>query len=285
MAYRKLVLIGFLSFALHARSLFCQEHDKGCTTPSTITVWVHGTYDILKTGIMPLKKWHTSPPGIKLATKLPEDYNLRQFAELLSTEDPEHFSLKHFYTFGWSGKLSLQERKKASKNLSLVVKHLVKRYKEKHGHAPCLRIIAHSHGGNVVLYMAETQDAPFAVDELVLIATPVQEKTSHLIQSPMFKKIYSIYSSFDVLQIADPQILHKETLEEQIKTITTPSKIFSERVFPAQDNLVQALIRYKLRFPTHIDFVRSSFVQELPYILHEMRQNGSGDMTLRLNIH
>lgn len=45
--------------------------------------------------------------------------------------------------------------------------------------------------------------APFAIDELVILGTPIQPETSSFFLSPFFKKIYSFYSENDGIQGSD----------------------------------------------------------------------------------
>ena len=72
---------------------------------------------------------------------------------------------------------------------------------------PKVRVIGYSHGGNVCLYTAKVaqkaQENGLSIDELILIGMPVQSETDHLINDPMFKKIFHIYSRGDRIQKLD----------------------------------------------------------------------------------
>ena len=109
--------------------------------------------------------------------------------------------INHYYTFGWSGLLSAEERTKASQEFA---KELVREYAtlQKSGISVKIRIVAHSHGGNVALGLCTQQEVP-RIDELVMLGTPVQEETSTFVNSPLFGKIYNLYSSADTAQSAD----------------------------------------------------------------------------------
>lgn len=114
-----------------------------------------------------------------------------------------------YYTFGWSGLLSDSKRIEEAENL----------YKELHNELsnlalqsiyPKLRIIAFSHGGNVVLYLPMIRDKfgkkslmHFSVDELITLGTPVQVLTDYLVTDNLFKKVYHLYSTEDNVQVWD----------------------------------------------------------------------------------
>ncbi|MFH1644379.1 MAG: hypothetical protein ABIA74_04355 [bacterium] len=65
---------------------------------------------------------------------------------------PKH-QVNHFYTYGWSGLLSLQRRQKESVRFFNELNEKIKEYQAK-GINPKIRILAHSHGGNLVLNVA-----------------------------------------------------------------------------------------------------------------------------------
>lgn len=162
-----------------------------------------------------------------------------------------------YYSYGWSGLISQTRRRKEAIRF---YNALQKEYADLHakGITPCIRIIAHSHGGNVALNMAGVHElvgkammppseadypdndqracltdiyrmldelktkphespplvsqkvwdvfptvAPFAIDELVCLGTPIQPETMHFFFSPFFKTIYNVYSDDDVIQSMD----------------------------------------------------------------------------------
>src|SRR5690606_24411484 len=120
-------------------------------------------------------------------------------AKTIVANDPENFSLKEFYVFCWSGHFSRRERKIAAIKLYYDLIKIVETYKRKYHVYPVIRIFAHSHGGNLALHMAKIKSPllPLSIQSLILLACPVQEKTIHLIDTPMFQQIYSLYSSLD----------------------------------------------------------------------------------------
>jgi len=149
----------------------------------------------------------------------------------------------YFYTFGWSGLISQYQRRKEAITL---YNDLVKEYAalQAQGIQPKIRLIAHSHGGNLILNAAGIHEllqkgieheptterypdadqfqslselykllkeykqplppiAPFHIDELIMLGTPIQPETLSFCLLPFFKKIYNIYSDDDVIQEMD----------------------------------------------------------------------------------
>jgi hypothetical protein len=114
----------------------------------------------------------------------------------------------HYYTFGWSGLLSLSQRYVAGKLLYQALQEESARIERQTGKKPKIRLIGYSHGGNVCLNVAhvhqeeKTQNA-FAVEELILIGMPVQKETDYLVADPVFKHAYHFYSREDNVQKMD----------------------------------------------------------------------------------
>ena len=158
----------------------------------------------------------------------------------LATTDPVHFHPEHLYIFGWSGKLDLEERKIAAHDLFYSLKHLCTTIQQNYCCAPEIILISHSHGGNIILHLAEIIDPDefeLSISKAILLACPVQKHTEHLISSPLFKRIYSLHSHTDMIQIADLQGLHNK------KKRTKP--LLSMRHFNSHPKLSQAAIRWK----------------------------------------
>ncbi len=114
-----------------------------------------------------------------------------------------------YYTYGWSGVLSESIR---YKNASHFYKELLQEYRDQVEKNPDKKvkicIIGYSHGGTVALQLARTyereQDAePIMIDLLILLGTPIQKETDHLVTSHIFKKVYHIYSKGDKIQSLD----------------------------------------------------------------------------------
>ena len=106
-----------------------------------------------------------------------------------------------FYTFGWDGRLSKRHRKQWSEKFYDELINEIKNLKNIE-----INIIAHSHGGNVALNLAEIEKSKkqnLKINKLILFGTPIQSETSKLIDSALFTKIYNIFSSGDGIQTID----------------------------------------------------------------------------------
>jgi hypothetical protein len=226
-----------------------------------ITIWIHGT-KLLPRYI--LHRIYHAPDGLTPAASFDPQYHLRSIADALCAADPTNFSSDYMFLFGWSGALAFEEREKAAQDLYKQLKQMVKSYVEKYGKQPKIRIITHSHGGNVALNLAKIKDDPdFVIDELILLACPVQEATAELIKNPVFKEAFVLYSSLDLMQIIDPQGLYSHD-------DTRP--LLSKRYFPTQENITQVKIKMNGHALLHSDFIRLKFVAALPQIIDKMRE-------------
>jgi hypothetical protein len=194
-----------------------QKHPE--QTPS-ITVWIHGTR-----GFKPLDEFvHAAPPGSDLRpiASLDKKYNrFKNMAKTIAEADPTNYPFEHFYIFGWSGDLSFKVRQKAAEDLHQDLEKIVAVYTKKYGKVPFIRLITHSHGGNVALNLATINhtNQEWLINEMILLACPVQHRTGNLIASPLFEKIYSFYSTMDTLQIADPQGFYRKDCSPEDKDI------------------------------------------------------------------
>jgi hypothetical protein len=228
-----------------------------------VTIWVYGTLLFRKPAYY---KIFGDTSRLLPVTSLTPDHHFYQLAQTISERNPEKFPLEEFYIFNWSGKLAEQERKKAAQKLYEEIIHLQGIYKEKHGTEPIIQVITHSHGGNVVLNMAHIapKDIPFYIASLILLACPVQQNTMHTILHPLFDKIYSLYSSIDLLQILAPQIC----LKKSIRNYKIPS--FSSRLFPNSDKIVQVKLKINDYPISHTHFSMRQFVTLLPDIIDKL---------------
>lgn len=234
-----------------------------------ITIWVHGTRAFFSKFFF--RNFFYCLPGLNPAANFEQKYHLRSVAELLSAQAPELFSFDTFYFFGWSGKLKHKARIKAARELYQAVQDLIAHYEEQHHQKPRIRIITHSHGGNVALNMAKIKNCctDACIDELILLACPVQEQTAHYAHDGLFKKIYSLYSLTDSIQVLDPQGFHY--WRKKHKRLKPPT-FFSGRCFPDQCLKVrQAALKLDGRNLMHIDFLFHKFLKFLPYVLCHMK--------------
>lgn len=252
-----------------------------------INIFVHGTlFFFLK---LPFAApFFCSPSGLLPVKQIAPKYQVNKISKLLSKRNPKKFALEDFYSFGWSGQLSHNTRNEVAHRLYHHILDLICQYKRKYKKAPFIRIITHSHGGNIALQLGEWakkhKNHKFVINELVLLACPVQEETKNFIKDvKRFKKVYSLYSPADMIQVMDPQgIFHiQKNVENNMKNIKnlsdvknidwwsmlTKQPLFSERIFPNSKNLIQASVQVENQNLIHIDFLRLKFFKTLPDIL------------------
>jgi hypothetical protein len=112
-----------------------------------------------------------------------------------------------YFTFGWSGLLSMKARYRDAKELFAALEQEVRKLKAR-GINPRVRVIGYSHGGNVSLNLAAVREnlhpeSELVIHELILLGMPVQHETARFVNHPMFENIYNIYSRADRVQIVD----------------------------------------------------------------------------------
>ena len=241
-----------------------------------VTIWVHGTLMFRKPVYYHI---FGDKPSLIPVMNLHNNHHFYTLAQAISENDPEQFPLHEFYIFNWSGKLQHQERKKAAKKLFEEIITLRKTYKERYGHVPVIQIITHSHGGNLVLNMASIKNiyTQFHIELLILLACPVQEKTMHYINNPLFKRIYSLYSGLDMIQILAPQIRRKNPHIKYKLPYRIPP--FSSRLFPQYDHLIQAKIKVNNHSISHTHFSKQEFAALLPSIIEKLDSWNNGVKT------
>ncbi len=239
-----------------------------------ITIWVHGTK--ILPGSLFTSFFH-SEPGLYLAQKINPKFHLRTIAQTIINNDPLTFAPQTFYVFGWSGKLCFIEREKAAQQLYEELQKLIKKYETTYHAKPFLRIITHSHGGNVVLNLASLQnkDEPIQINELILLACPVQQKTKALIKNEMFENVFVFYSPMDMIQVLDPQGLYKTGVQ---------GAFFSKRQFPLDAKVTQVKLKLNCHAMMHTEFISAKFLFHLPTILKEIKQWQIEEPTLMNNL-
>ncbi len=233
-----------------------------------ITIWVHGTRFFRR----PLfHGFFKSTPGLRLAKELAHDYYLYNVVHGLNQIAPQDFPLDTFYLFGWSGKLRATIREEAAEALYEGLKKLIADYRQQYGVDPFIRLITHSHGGTVALNLARVKESdppPFYIDELIMLACPVQNSTKGYLEDDMFRRIYSLYSSLDLVQILAPQIHYYayRTKKGRIRSrMNWP--LFSNREFAQHPKLSQVRVKINGRALFHSEFTRPHFTSLLPHIL------------------
>lgn len=231
--------------------------EQECLQESKSTmVFVHGTlFPVLSTLVRILD----CPLGLTPAHVQGNKVFMGRIPYILNKASCEEFPLECSYLFGWSGDLSFKARKYAAQEL----------YKALNNLKGPITLIAHSHGCNVALNLAqvvdEARNPDFKIDKLILLACPVQEATAAYIKSGIFKKVFSLYSIADMIQVADPQALYPETRSLMKKQDNVP--FFSQRTFMPSHNLIQARIFIDRHSPGHHCFISKKFISKLPSII------------------
>lgn len=150
-------------------------------------------------GIHPVSpQWSATASGAQLLGWL-----LQEMYRLLPQDA---FALVHPYTFGWDGSLNQNRRREQAKELLQAITTLSSEYRLRYPNEDIeFIVLAHSHGGNVALHMADwAEKKPHTlIDHLFIFGTPVHGDTQHLAVSPLFKNVYNIHSSGDFIQVAD----------------------------------------------------------------------------------
>lgn len=242
-----------------------------------VTIWIHGTRGI---SFLPLgfskkvleteQRMCYCPEGLRHASSIDQSLHHGNVAYILSQADAHQFPFEHFYTFGWSGYANPTARKQAGFRLYKEIIELKKNYL-KIGMVPTFTIITHSHGGNVALNIAR-----FALDEdahlierLIVLGCPVQKETASFAQHPVFARVYSFFSSADLLQVVDPQKLYPwrfgikdafktRSLEPLKKAYHESRRIpfFSKRLFPTGHKIHQVCVAWQHNAPWQDDDFR-----------------------------
>jgi hypothetical protein len=110
-----------------------------------------------------------------------------------------------YYTFGFSGIFSDLYRKEAAYQLYQELSTLVQTYCAQ-GYTPSITLCGYSHGGNVLLYLADAENhkkSNLFIDTIVLLGTPIQPETAYHAFHPMFSTIINLYSQGDTIQGSD----------------------------------------------------------------------------------
>lgn len=246
--------------------------------PLTVNVYVHGTQQF-GSKMLPEDIWYCQQ-GLHHISHLPDDSMMVKDAQLMHDYEqvsnacflrnvPAHtlsrgqttleFDIDHYYTYGWSGELSFDAREQAGKALYQELTLLLQKYKQEHAAYPKLRIITFSHGGNVALNMVK--NLPFIGGkkvelELVLIASPVQKTTEYLINNAFISRSYVIYSTCDLLQVADYYTYKGKTY--------FPSRTFT--VDKDTRNCYQILVSVNNVPLSHIELCHA-FMRHIPKVL------------------
>ncbi len=247
----KNILFTLIAVASTAFCIFTQE--QTCSEPPVITIFVHGSKPQIPDFFYKQGKYYFLP-GLHHVDDLMKnlDEQARPESIINGLKKSGYVDFKHLYFFGWSGKIDFDVRGQTAIELKKAIeKLLAEKYK---GIKLKLHIITHSHGGNVALNLAhelEINQSDIIIDELILLALPVQPQTKDYIAIENIGKIYNYYSEDDWTQLADPQGLQRYLNNKY----THNKKLFSEHTFDHHENLTQLRIKINDIDPWHITFI------------------------------
>ncbi len=177
----------------------------------------------------------------------------RLFNEVEALTYPSLDYENHYYNFGWHGLLSARIRYLEAIPLYKSILTEVEQFRAQ-GIEPEVRLIGYSHGGNLCLNLgAVRQNENFkndlVINELILLGVPIQCETDFLVNDPIFKRVYQIYSRGDRIQKLD---------------FFSTKRFFSRRVFKARKyfNLPEKLTQVQIRMTRN---VKSRCGKKLPH--------------------
>ena len=255
-----IILIGFIG------AMFVHKQNVKRRS-SVISVYVHGTlfnWRNLFASIPGAAELTYVPDGLTPVSDLDEKAVARCLAQDFCSRDKRRFVYDNFYAFGWSGKLSFEEREKSAKFLSQELVKLAHEHEERYGIQPIIRLVSFSHGGNVALNLAQFLPKDIQV-ELVLIACPVQPETENFVLADCFTKIYVISSLNDFAQVADPLNIYRNLKRGDAKKQVLSQRFFNHNV----DKLKQACVSVNGTYLGHLELFQL-FNKHIPAVLNRL---------------
>lgn len=233
---------------------------------SVISVYVHGTLfnwrNLLATIPMAAELTYV-PDGLTPVKDLEENAVANCLARDFCKRDGKRFVYNNFYAFGWSGKLSVEERNKSSKFLAEELVKLIDQREAEFGIRPILRIVTFSHGGNVAFALAKYLPKDVSV-ELVCIGCPIQPESEDLVESDCFSKVYVISSLNDIVQVSDPVNIYRNMRRDDAK------QLLSKRFFDHDlGKIKQACVSVNGTYLGHIELFQL-FNKHVPAVLNRL---------------
>lgn len=251
-----LAVVACTSFAARDRvavKIYGCENKKQKTHDHYVTVWVHG-----------LKLFGSNKCGLGLhhSSEFTRRNSLTRVMESLVASYDNTFSKQHVYGFIWSAEFSLKGRETAAKDLNKAIEKLSEEFNFGKPGAPQLRLIGFSEGVNVVLSLAKYKHpGAYVVDELILLAGPVQYSTAYLVHDELFKTVFNIYSSGDYIQLISLQ---------QIYDLDCTNPILTTRRFSDAHNIIQVKVRTNGHSMGHFGFNSQKFVIMIDPIIDQL---------------
>ena len=219
-----------------------------------ITVWIHGV-SIFKPNNYNLGLWpaHTFIGNEGL-------FNLGKY---LVESDPERFPADNVLVYSWAGTFDFQECERSAGRLYEALVKTVDDYAAKNKSRPKIRIITFSYGGNIVFNLPKFKNPRknLVIDELIVLAWPVQHCLVAGAHDQMFKKVFNLYSPSDVVQIMDPQGFCQRY---------GMAPLFSSRKLKRGDNILQTKVHINGRGRGHFGMCDRRILSAFPMVLDEL---------------
>ena len=108
-----------------------------------------------------------------------------------------------------------------------------------------------------------------------MLAPPVQEVTKPFAYSPIFKEIYTFYSSADIMQVGDAQALYWESYACTPPHTRVP--FLSTRTFEPAPNIIQTRILLDWQSAGHLHFMLGRFIKKLPLLLKLVKKTADNE--------
>jgi hypothetical protein len=239
------------------KKIIATRSAKAKRAPSTssdnyLTVWIHGV-SFFKPNDYNLGLWP--------AYTFVENESLFGIGKYLVKSDPIRFPAEDVLMYSWAGKFNYQECEKAAGHLYESLLKAKRDYQARNKSTPKVRIITFSYGGNIALNLAKFKNPHdgLVIDELIILAWPVQNYLVPMTKNPMFKKIFNIYSPLDIVQIIDPQGF-----------ICHDAPLFTGRRIRRASNVLQAKVHINGYGRGHFGLNNKQFVSAFPMVLDEL---------------
>lgn len=240
------------------KKIMATRSAKAQRPPSTssdnfITVWIHGV-NIFKPNDYNLGLWP--------AHTFVENDSLFGIGKHLVKSDPIRFPADDVLMYSWAGRFDYQECEDSAGRLYESLIKAKKEYSARNKVTPKIRIITFSYGGNIAFNLAKFKNPQdgLVIDELIILAWPVQNYLMPLTRNSMFKKIFNVYSPLDIVQVMDPQGI--------IARNGTP--LFTGRRIKRANNILQAKVHINGYGRGHFSLNGKQFVSAFPMVLDEL---------------
>lgn len=240
----------------HKKIVLQKSFFAGPLPEGPVTIFIHGTKQSLASRMVHKVDY---PRGVVPYCLVEARSVMTGVGRTLVECFPEEFPADSFFYYGWSGKMNFPSRLYAAERLYDIVKD----------HKGPLTLLCHSHGANIALNLAflacERGDESIKIDRLILLAPPVQEVTKKYIHSPIFKEIYTFYSTADMFQVGDMQGIYWESYAYTPPGTKIP--FFSKRTYEPGPNIKQVRILNDWQSPGHLYFMLKQFIRNIPALL------------------